>query len=166
MPRVTHWPVWFISRQIRVMRLITTKNFRAVNIGQTENKGLEATLRSQWMGNNIKASMVNQDPRNVTLAMPQARRAKTYGSLDISRPLAGYDIGAKLYASGERKDSPYSSTMLGGYSVLSFYVSRKIDERWTARVRLENVFDKQYQLASGYNTPGRGLFATLQYSPN
>jgi vitamin B12 transporter len=142
------------------------KNFRAVNIGQTENKGLEATLRSQWMGNNIKASMVNQDPRNVTLAMPQARRAKTYGSLDISRPLAGYDIGAKLYASGERKDSPYSSTMLGGYSVLSFYVSRKIDERWTARVRLENVFDKQYQLASGYNTPGRGLFATLQYSPN
>ena len=141
------------------------KNYSAVNIGQTENKGLEATLRSQWMGNNIKASMVNQDPRNVTLAMPQARRAKTYGSLDISRPLAGYDIGVKLYASGERKDSPYSSTMLGGYSVWSFYASRKIDERWTARVRLENVFDKQYQLASGYNTPGRGLFATLQYSP-
>ena len=141
------------------------KNYRAVNIGQTENTGLEATLQSQWMGNNIKASMVNQDPRNVTLGMPQARRAKTYGSLDISRPLAGYDIGAKLYASGERKDSPYSSTMLGGYSVLSFYASRKIDERWTARVRLENVFDKQYQLANGYNTPGRGLFATLQYSP-
>ena len=141
------------------------KNYRAVNIGQTENTGLEATLRSQWMGNNIKASMVNQDPRNVTLGMPQARRAKTYGSLDISRPLAGYDIGAKLYASGERKDSPYSSTMLGGYSVLSFYASQKIDERWSARVRLENVFDKQYQLASGYNTPGRGLFATLRYSP-
>jgi vitamin B12 transporter len=142
------------------------KNYRAVNIGQTENTGLEATLQSQWMGNNIKASMVNQDPRNVTLGMPQARRAKTYGSLDISRPLAGYDIGAKLYASGERKDSPYSSTMLGGYSVLSFYASQKIDERWSARVRLENVFDKQYQLASGYNTPGRGLFATLRYSPN
>jgi len=141
------------------------KNYRAVNIGQTDNKGLEASLRSQWMGNNIKVSMVNQDPRNVTLGMPQARRAKTYGSFDISRPLAGYDIGAKLYASGERKDSPYSSTLLGGYAVWSFYASRKIDERWTARLRLENAFDKSYQLASGYNTPGRGLFATLQYSP-
>jgi len=140
-------------------------SYRAVNIGQTENKGLEATLRAQWMGNNIKASMVDQDPRNVTLAMPQARRAKMYGSLDMSRPMAGYDMGAKLYASGERKDSPYSSTMLGGYSVWSLYASRKIDERWTARVRFENVFDKQYQLAYGYNTPGRGLFATLQYSP-
>ena len=141
------------------------KNYRAVNIGQTQNQGLEATLRAQWMGNTIKASMVSQDPRNLTLAMPQARRAKTYGSLDISRPLAGYDIGAKLYASGERKDSPYASTMLGEYSVWSFYASRKINEGWTARMRLENVFDKQYQLASGYNTPGRGLFATLQYSP-
>jgi vitamin B12 transporter len=141
------------------------KNYRAVNIGQTDNKGLEASLRSQWMGNNINVSMVNQDPRNVTLGMPQARRAKTYGSFDISRPLAGYDIGAKLYASGERKDSPYSSTLLGGYAVWSFYASRKIDERWTARLRLENAFDKSYQLASGYNTPGRGLFATLQYSP-
>ena len=141
------------------------KNYRAVNIGQTDNKGLEASLRSQWMGNNINVSMVNQDPRNVTLGMPQARRAKTYGSVDISRPLAGYDIGAKLYASGERKDSPYSSTLLGGYAVWSFYASRKIDERWTARLRLENAFDKSYQLASGYNTPGRGLFATLQYSP-
>jgi vitamin B12 transporter len=140
-------------------------DYRAVNIGQTENKGLEATLQSQWMGTNIKASVVDQNPRNVTLAMPQARRAKTYGSIDISRPVAGFDIGAKLYASGERKDSPYSSAMLGGYSVWSFYASRKIDDNWTARVRLENIFDKQYQLAYGYNTPGRGVFASLQYSP-
>jgi len=140
-------------------------DYRAVNIGQTQNKGLEASLRSQWMGNNIRASLVDQDPRNMTLGMPQARRAKTYGSFDISRPWAGYDIGAKLYASGERKDSPYSSTLLGGYAVWSFYASRKIDERWTARLRLENAFDKSYQLASGYNTPGRSVLATLQYSP-
>jgi vitamin B12 transporter len=54
---------------------------------------------------------------------------------------------------------------LAGYSLWSFYASRKIDENWTARVRLENAFNKQYQLAHGYNTPGSGVFATLQYSP-
>jgi outer membrane cobalamin receptor len=32
-------------------------------------------------------------------------------------------------------------------------------------VKLENAFDRQYQLASGYNTPGRGIYATLQYQP-
>ena len=79
--------------------------------------------------------------------------------------MAGYELGAKLYAAGERKDSAYSNSLLGGYSVWSLYASRKIDAKWTARLKLENAFDHQYQLANGYNTPGRGLFATLQYSP-
>jgi len=140
-------------------------SYHAVNIGQTENHGIETTLRAMWMGNSIKMSLVDQDPRNVTLAQPLARRAKTHGALDISRPVAGYELGAKLYAAGERKDSPYSSNMLGGYSIWSLYASRKIDANWTARLKLENAFDHHYQLAYGYNTPGRGLFATLQYSP-
>ena len=140
-------------------------SYHAVNIGQTENQGVEATLRATWMGNSFKMSLVDQDPRNVTLAQPLARRAKRHGALDISRPVAGYELGAKLYAAGERKDSAYSNSLLGGYSVWSLYASRKIDAKWTARLKLENAFDHQYQLANGYNTPGRGLFATLQYSP-
>jgi vitamin B12 transporter len=140
-------------------------SYQAVNIGQTENQGVEATLRAAWMGNSFKLSLVDQDPRNITLAQPLARRAKRYGALDISRSLAGYELGAKLYAAGERKDSAYSDNMLGGYSVWSLYASRKIDMNWTARLKLENAFDHLYQLANGYNTPGRGLFATLQYSP-
>lgn len=140
-------------------------SYHAVNIGQTENQGVEATLRATWMGNSFKMSLVDQDPRNVTLAQPLARRAKTHGALDISRPVAGYELGAKLYAAGERKDSAYSNSLLGGYSVWSLYASRKIDAKWTARLKFENAFDHQYQLANGYNTPGRGLFATLQYSP-
>jgi len=52
-----------------------------------------------------------------------------------------------------------------GYATLALYASRKIDDNWTARARLENAFNKQYQLAYGYNTPGRGLYLTLQYRP-
>ena len=52
-----------------------------------------------------------------------------------------------------------------GYALWSFYASRKIDNEWTARVKLDNAFDRQYQLAYGYNTPGRGIYATLQYQP-
>jgi vitamin B12 transporter len=55
--------------------------------------------------------------------------------------------------------------MLPGYSAVAFYASRKIDNEWTARVKLENAFDREYQLAYGYNTPGRGIYASLQYQP-
>jgi vitamin B12 transporter len=140
-------------------------NYQAVNIGQTRNQGFEATLRTLWAGNSIKMALVDQDPRNVTLAQPLARRAKLHGSFEISRRVQGYELGARLYAAGERKDSAYSDNMLSAYSVWSLYASRKIDANWTARLRLENAFDKSYPLAYGYNTPGRGLFATLQYSP-
>lgn len=137
----------------------------AVNIGETRNSGLEATFRANWQGYNVKVSAVEQDPWNVSDNEKLARRARRYGSVDVSRNIAAYEVGARLYAAGERKDSHYTTHMLAGYSIWSFYASRKIDKDWTARVKLENAFDRQYQLAYGYNTPGRGIYATLQYSP-
>jgi vitamin B12 transporter len=140
-------------------------NFNVMNIGDTRNQGVEASLRTRWQGYAIKMSAVAQDPWSVTNNERLARRAREYVSVDVSRPVAAYDVGMKVMAVGSRKDSHYSTNMLGGYSLWSFYASRKVDNNWTARVRLDNVFDKQYQLAYGYNTPGRGIYATLQYSP-
>lgn len=137
----------------------------AVNIGETRNSGFEATYRTHWNGYNIKLAAVQQDPWNISDNEWLARRARRYGSVDVDRNFAGYEVGARLYAAGERKDSHYNAYMLPGYSIWSIYASRKIDNNWTARARLENAFDKQYQLAYGYNTPGRGLYLTLQYSP-
>lgn len=149
---------------------IAYKNSTYVNVGELKNKGLEATLRANWRGHSLKVSMVAQDPWNVSERIALTRRARHYGSIDVSRPFGMYDAGVKVYASGARSDfnyAPYPAepVTLAGYALWSFYASRKIDENWTARIRLENAFDKQYQLAYGYNTPGRGLFATLQYSP-
>jgi vitamin B12 transporter len=149
---------------------IVYQNFSYVNVGELKNKGLEATLRANWRGHSVKASLVAQDPWNVSEQTALTRRARHYGSVDISRPLGAYDVGAKVYTSGARSDfnySPYPAepVTLSGYALWSFYASRKIDNEWTARVKLENAFDRQYQLAYGYNTPGRGIFATLQYQP-
>jgi len=149
---------------------IVYKNATYVNVGELKNKGLEATLRANWRGHSLKASLVSQDPWNVSENTALTRRARNYGSVDISRPLGAYEVGTKVYTSGARSDfnyTPYPAepVTLSGYTLWSFYASRKIDNEWTARVKLENAFDRQYQLAYGYNTPGRGIFATLQYQP-
>jgi vitamin B12 transporter len=143
-----------------------------VNVGEVRNKGLEATLRANWRGHSIKASLVSQDPWDVTNNKALERRARHYGSVDISRPLGAYDVGSRVYMAGSRTDTDWvsnggsgTSVVSNGYALWSFYASRKIDNEWTARVKLENAFDRQYQLAYGYNTPGRGIYATLQYQP-
>ena len=134
--------------------------------GNIDNKGIELTARTNSAGYSIKSSATIQNPRDISQNLPQARRAKQYGSLDISRNLSGLDIGARLYAASARRDSNWSSNYdLAGYSTWAFYASRKIDNDWIARIKLENAFDRNYQLANGYNTPARGIYATLHYQP-
>ena len=144
---------------------ITSDSYQNSDI---DNKGVELTARANVAGYSVKSAVTLQDARDIGQNLPQARRAKQYGALDVSRTLSGYEVGSRLYAASARRDSNYSTGTgydLAGYSTLAFYVSRKIDNEWTARVKLENAFDRQYQFASGYNTPGRGIYASLQYQP-
>jgi vitamin B12 transporter len=112
-------------------------------------------------------AFVQQDPWNVTNGIALKRRAKQYGSFDISRSLLGLSVGAKFYASSRREDYDlsYNTVVTSGYSSWSFYASSKLDNELTARVKLENALSRKYELASGYNTPGRGIYATLHYHP-
>jgi vitamin B12 transporter len=135
------------------------------NIGRVENSGIELSSRLSLGGYTLRLSAVTQNPWDVSNNRQLERRAKQYGSIDVSRPVASYDLGVKLYGSAERKDRTGGNGTLAGYSIWSFYASKKIDKEWTARLKLDNAFDRDYQLAYGYNTPGRGVFATLQYQP-
>jgi vitamin B12 transporter len=90
---------------------------------------------------------------------------RNYASLDVSRTVAGFALGTKIYAADERKNSDYDKVILPAYTLWSFYASKALDAAWTLRARIDNAFDRQYELASGYNTPGVGAFVTLQYQP-
>lgn len=133
------------------------------NIGETRNHGLELSVRTQWAGNAIRLSAVSQDPWNVSDNTVLLRRAKRYGSVDASRSFGAYEVGTRLYAASARTD--FGNVNLPGYALLSFYASRKIDNNWTMRARLDNALDTQYRLVDAYNTADRGLYVSLQYSP-
>jgi vitamin B12 transporter len=135
------------------------------NVGRTENKGMEGVLQTQLQGSRVRLSFVSQDPKNLTTGLALARRARSYGTVDVSRLVGDFELGTKIYGAGQRKNSQYDSVMLGGYSVWSFYASKSIDKEWMVRARVENAFDRKYQLAHTYNTPGVGAFVTFQYQP-
>jgi vitamin B12 transporter len=130
-----------------------------------KNNGAELSIRQLFGATSLKVSYTNQDPVNADINLQQARRAKEFGSIDLNHQLGKYQIGGLLYWSGTRKDSDFSSTTMSSYTVLNLYASYRIDKEWVARLRVENAGDTNYELASGFNTPGRGVFATLQYQP-
>ncbi len=130
-----------------------------------KNNGAELSVRQLFGATTLKVSYTNQDPVNADINLQQARRAKEFGSVDLNHQLGKYQIGGLLYWSGTRKDSDFSSAKMSSYTVLNLYAAYRIDKEWIARLRVENAGDTNYELASGYNTPGRGVFATLQYQP-
>jgi vitamin B12 transporter len=135
------------------------------NTQSTENKGVETSYQAQWQSHRIKTSFVLQNPRSITYSEQLARRAKQYANLDISEQFEKYELGAAIYATAQRKDNHYNTEVLSPYALLSVYVAAPLDKNWTFRMRMDNAFDKDYQLAYGYNTPGRTLTATLSYQP-
>jgi vitamin B12 transporter len=139
-------------------------NFSYQNMN-VKNNGAELSVRQLFGASSLKVSYTNQDPVNTDINLQQARRAKEFGSVDLNHQLGEYQVGGLLYWSGSRKDSDFNSTTMSSYTVLNLYASYRIDKEWVARLRLENAGDTNYELASGFNTPGRGVFATLQYQP-
>lgn len=156
--------VYFDTQTHDAIVYTNTPPYALSNIGEVRNKGIETTARGKLYGFNLKGTLVIQDPWNVTDNKQLARRAKEYGQIDVSRVVNGYDLGASIYSSGARTDGATANT-LAGYGLLSLYASKMLTDQWTARVRVNNALDKRYQLAYGFNTPGRTLMVTLQYSP-
>jgi vitamin B12 transporter len=37
------------------------------------------------------------------------------------------------------------------------------DREWSVRARWNNVFDRDYELAKNFNTPGSNVFVAVQY---
>ena len=71
--------------------------------------------------------------------------------------------GVELFASGKRQD--ISNVTLPGYGLVNLRASYALASTWDVTFRLENVFDRDYELVHGYNTPGRSGFVEIRWQP-
>lgn len=133
--------------------------YQYINIPTIKNNGVELSERLTWDSYRLIASYTHQNPVDET-GYVVSRRAKNFGSVDLSKSLGAYDVGSKVIFSGSRPDGTQT---LSSYQIWSFYAGYKYSDEITLRVRLDNAFNEKYQLAYGYNTPGRTAWLTLMY---
>jgi vitamin B12 transporter len=53
---------------------------------------------------------------------------------------------------------------MGGYALFNLLLSYRLSRDWNVDVRWNNVFNKSYELAQGYNTPGSNVFVWVKYA--
>lgn len=165
------WVNWSLNAyQIDIDNLIAydASISKAANIDKARIHGLETVL-STTLGNwGLNANLTMLDPGNRAQSYRGnllARRAKRVLQLDVDRSFGSYQLGAGVHATSKRYDDLDNTNKLAGYATLDLRAEYALAKHWLAQARIENVLDKDYQTASGYNQPGRSLYFSLRYQP-
>lgn len=136
------------------------------NIRRAEIRGIEADVATRWLGANIRANVTVQRPRDEDTGLRLRARAKQIGSIHADRAWGKWQGGVSIVATGERFDSANESpaSRLGGYATIDASVRYTINPQWNVAFSVSNFGDKRYELAQGYNTPGREALLTVRFN--
>lgn len=137
------------------------------NIANARIRGLEIGYHGELMGLEWGADATFQQPEDADTGKLLARRAEQYGSLSLAKTVAGWRLGGEMIVSGRRYDSSSNNpaSRMGGYAVYNLTASRPLTRDLSLVARWNNIFDREYTLVQGYNTPGSNLFVSLRYQP-
>jgi vitamin B12 transporter len=151
----------------RIYDLIVYQNLVLMNIEQARIYGAELNYTGEFGDTSLYANATMQNPRDTTTGELLLRRAESFVNLGVTRQFGKWESGAGWKYSGKREDfdinPPYARTTLASYSLVNLSASYMLSKQLKLSLRADNLFDKSYMLVDGYNTPGRTLFAGLNY---
>ncbi len=135
----------------------------AYNVNEAKLEGVTLAARTRLAAINLRGSLDWQDPTDETTGKQLLRRSKKHAKFAADTSFGPVKTGAELQLSGRRFNDAANLRPLGGYGLLNLYTSWQVTPDLSLLVRLNNVTDKQYELARFYGTSGRTWFAALRY---
>jgi vitamin B12 transporter len=150
---------WFTHR----IRGYITGGQNAQNIPRAQVEGLSLSFEGQWLGWDLNASVEALDPRNAATDKLLPRRAKEHLRLGLAREWSGWTLGAQLRHVGDSFDDAANTRALRGYSVVDLRADWRMAADWALGLKLNNVADRAYETAYGFNQPGREWQLVLRW---
>jgi len=155
----------YFDNRISDLIVFDTTTFTPQNLNRATITGTELAYRGAWGAVQASAQLTLQHPVDEATGKLLQRRARQYGSFAVSDAFGAWRLGAEMVASGARFDSTDESpgTGMHGYGLLNVTATYTLGRDWSIRARWNNVFDREYELAQGFNTPGSNVFVALRY---
>lgn len=142
------------------------------NVARSRTRGLELTGRGSWNNWAYDANLTLQQPVDLTKPGHPTlqRRARSLANVAINHAMGSLLLGAAVHYSGPRMDKNYGAypatdAVLGSYTTVDLTVSGAITAQWSWNARVQNLFDKKYQMVYGYNREPFGVFVGLTWHP-
>ena len=136
----------------------------ASNVSSANITGTSVSGMSQLANLNLKGSFTQQNPVNQGTDTVLIKQAKQYGNIAAEYMYMKLTGGVGATFSGRRNDYLGVSTGMGGYTIYNLYANYEVEKNLSLFARWNNVFNKDYQLSYGYNTPGSNFFAGIRYA--
>ncbi|MDD2700393.1 MAG: TonB-dependent receptor [Sideroxydans sp.] len=148
--------------------IVSDTNWVMQNLNEASIKGVELAYDGQFGETGVRMAVTQQEPRDAQTGLTLLRRARSFSSVGVTRQIGALKIGGEWRHSGERADvdiSTFARTTLAAYDVGNLTASYALSKELTLSARVDNLFNRDYMLAHGYNTLGRVIHVGLNYQP-
>ena len=137
------------------------------NVDRARIRGLEAGWELHADPWSVHAEGSLQDPRDLVSDTQLLRRTKHSFTLSGARSIGRGELGVDMLLAGPRPDVDVVSdapVQDGGYLLAAIRGKFNVTPEWFVAARLDNAFNRHYELANGYNTAGRAASISTRYS--
>ncbi|MEF7615537.1 TonB-dependent receptor [Aquincola sp. MAHUQ-54] len=134
------------------------------SVGRAEYEGLTLAAQHRAAGLALRGSLDWHDPRNTDTDKILARRARVLATFGVDGQWAGWGWGAEVQAAGKRYDDAANTRRLGGYGLVNLRAEHRLARGLSLEARIDNVADKDYELARDYATAGRVFQVGLRWT--
>ena len=135
------------------------------NVAKATLSGVTLQAQADWRTISFKGSLDFLQPEDDATGNQLPRRAREFGSASAQVPWDAWRFGAELVAASARYDDAANTRRMGGYALVNLTASYALNKQWTLTLRADNILDKHYELAAGYNTAGASVFGGIRYAP-
>jgi len=136
--------------------------WQATNINRAEIKGVETGLRVSLAEDiSLRAGYVNLDAEDRETGERLSRRPMHRLNLELSGKKGPFSSSIYYIYTGGRYDSAIKGN-LPPYSVVNISASYRVSNTLSTFMRIENLFDRNYEEAGGYGRPGLSIYGGMK----
>lgn len=154
----------WVDHRMRDLIVSPAPDYLPVNVAQARIDGFTLQWRARWDRLTTQFNVDHLEPRDSQTGLQLARRAQSAIRLSAKAPVQDWTIGGQLTAWSHRFNDAGNLDRLPGFATLDLRAERALSPEWTLALRVDNLADRIYETARGYNQPRRGAYLTLGWT--
>ncbi|THF58649.1 TonB-dependent receptor domain-containing protein [Pseudothauera rhizosphaerae] len=155
---------WYLNR-VENMIDWSFSTYTYQNVSRARLEGVTLAYAGQFGDWGLNAAYDWLDATDEDTDLRLGRRARHKAVVGVTKSWGPLATGVEWVGASSRYDTNAETGRLGGYGLVNLTARYAVSKALAVEGRINNLFDKDYELAQGYNTLGFNAFVGVRYTP-